>query len=284
MAKKNKGEALPPGYLPINRKLFSHPFWTESRAFSKFEAWTDLLQSARFDERPGTFWTKSGTIQFHRGDLVASYRHLSRAWGWPLGKVARFLDLCEKDKMIARRIECGQTIITVVNYFLYNGGPGTQQGTLFPKVSGQTGTLTGTLTGTPKPALAADSIATPEHQPEHQPEQKRNSDGYNIKECKKESKKEEIQGRSILPVKVREPKIPTFDQVHQAFIRFGGTKDQADSFFAKYEAVGWYIGNTPITSWPSLISKFLMAWKQISDGAAPPEPNAAGFIKPKQVY
>jgi len=30
-------------FIPISRKLFKHGFWLEQRAYSRFEAWLDML-------------------------------------------------------------------------------------------------------------------------------------------------------------------------------------------------------------------------------------------------
>lgn len=37
------------GYIPISRKLFEHPFWSEKREFSYAEAWIDILRLVRFE-------------------------------------------------------------------------------------------------------------------------------------------------------------------------------------------------------------------------------------------
>ena len=37
-------------YIPISRRLFEHQLWCEERIYSRFEAWLDLIQSARFED------------------------------------------------------------------------------------------------------------------------------------------------------------------------------------------------------------------------------------------
>lgn len=117
----NKADTLS-NFLPINRRLFANKFWTEDRVYSKAEAWIDLIQTARFEVSQGKMLIGMKMILWNRGELVASVRYLSLRWKWSLGKVMRFLDLLEDEKMITRRQEFGQTIISLLNYSVYNGG------------------------------------------------------------------------------------------------------------------------------------------------------------------
>lgn len=116
MAKK---EALS-NFIPISRKLFEHRFWSEERVYSKFEAWIDLIQFARFEDEKRDFGSKVVTIE--RGQCVASSRFLSNRWGWSRTKVETFLKLLEDDTMIEKshKKDIGQTIITICNYDVYN--------------------------------------------------------------------------------------------------------------------------------------------------------------------
>jgi len=64
------------------------------------------------------------------------------------------------------------------------------------------------------------------------------------------------------PIFDRQPNIPTKEQVWEVFQRSGGTKDMAKSFYDKYDGVGWYLGNSPITNFVSLANKFIDSWKR----------------------
>jgi len=110
------------GYIPLKRRFFNHKFWTEDRVYSKAEAWLDLIQAARFEVSQGKQLIGMKMILWNRGELVASVRYLSVRWKWSLGKVMRFLELLEDEMMITRRQEFGQTIISLLNYDVYNGG------------------------------------------------------------------------------------------------------------------------------------------------------------------
>lgn len=107
-------------FIPISRKLFEHRFWCEERVYSKFEAWIDLIQFARFEDEKRDFGSK--VIAIKRGQCLASTRFLSNRWGWSRTKVETFLKLLEDDKMIEKshQKDIGQTFITICNYNSYN--------------------------------------------------------------------------------------------------------------------------------------------------------------------
>jgi hypothetical protein len=118
------------GFLPVSRRLFEHHFWTEKREYSKLEAWLDLMQLARWEYSPGKFFVGLKTITYRRGELVASVRFLGDRWAWSKSKVERFLTFLEEgEKMISRRIERAQTIISLTNYETYNAKASNAAGT-----------------------------------------------------------------------------------------------------------------------------------------------------------
>lgn len=69
----------------------------------------------------------------------------------------------------------------------------------------------------------------------------------------------------------RKPMIPTLKQVQESFIQRGGTLEQAQKFFDKYEATGWYLNNSPVKAFASLIPGFISAWNEKSPAAKPGE-------------
>ncbi|RKR84885.1 hypothetical protein BDD43_5138 [Mucilaginibacter gracilis] len=109
-------------FIPINRKLFKHEFWAEKRQYSKFEAWLDLITSARFDNTEGRVLIGSNIVRWNRGELPASIRFLMERWGWTKNKVESFLKLLKSEQMITTRTapNTTQTIITICNYESYN--------------------------------------------------------------------------------------------------------------------------------------------------------------------
>lgn len=107
-------------YIPISRRLFEHQLWCEERIYSRFEAWLDLIQSARFEDTKQLIGNRF--IEVKRGQILASLRFLAGRWQWSTKKVNSFLDLLIQDKMIIKETpkETGQTVITICNYDKYN--------------------------------------------------------------------------------------------------------------------------------------------------------------------
>lgn len=109
-------------YIPVSRKLFDHDFWDEKREFSRFEAWLDLIQTARFEDAETRKLIGNRYITWGRGELVASLRYLAERWGWSKNKVDCYLKLLISEQMITKRTAEGtaQTIITICKYDSYN--------------------------------------------------------------------------------------------------------------------------------------------------------------------
>ena len=107
-------------YIPISRKLFEHHLWSESREYSRFEAWLDLLQLAKFEDAKMYIGNKVITVK--RGNILASLRFLAKRWQWSDKKVRGFLSLLEIDGMIKRITDsdAGQTLLSICNYDRYN--------------------------------------------------------------------------------------------------------------------------------------------------------------------
>lgn len=109
-------------YIPLSRKSFEHFLWTEQRELSRFEAWLDLLQSARFEEAETGRMIGGSFVKWKRGELPASLRFLAERWGWSKNKVDGFLKVLVSEQMIVKRTADGtaQTVITVCKYDSYN--------------------------------------------------------------------------------------------------------------------------------------------------------------------
>lgn len=127
-------------YIPLSRKAFDHAFWKEERELSRFEAWLDLLQSARFEEAETGRMIGGSFVKWKRGELPASLRFLAERWKWSKNKVDCFLKVLVLEEMIAKRTANGttQTIITICKYESYNTNK---------KTKGQQRDTEGTVTG-----------------------------------------------------------------------------------------------------------------------------------------
>jgi hypothetical protein len=80
-----------------------------------------------------------------------------------------------------------------------------------------------------------------------------------------EEKREQIRGRApeLSDSNLyRQPSIPTIEEVKEQFIRRGGTEEMAEKFFLKHNSVGWFLNNSPIKNFASLIPGYIHNWQQ----------------------
>lgn len=108
------------GFIKLSRKVFSNGLWNQNRTFSDWEAWIDLIQSARFEPNVGVVNVGVASIELHRGQLVGSVRYLAQRWTWGERKVRVFLSCLRKNGMVETDTVSGHTVITLVNYDKYN--------------------------------------------------------------------------------------------------------------------------------------------------------------------
>ena len=85
------------GFLKIPRKVFDSDIWNEKRVFSRYEALTDLCQSADYKTRK----------------LSVSFRSLADRWRWCLAKVQRFIKALSDGGFISVSKVDGTTVFTV---------------------------------------------------------------------------------------------------------------------------------------------------------------------------
>lgn len=108
------------GFIKLSRKAFSGGLWAMKRTFSDWEAWIDLIQSARFEPNVGVYNVGVASIELHRGQLVGSVRYLAQRWTWGERKVRVFLSYLRKNGMVETETVSGHTVITLLNYDKYN--------------------------------------------------------------------------------------------------------------------------------------------------------------------
>ena len=94
--------------------------WEDKEPFDKRSAWIDLLLTANHADAKLLFNGELITVQ--RGQILTSVRKLSVKWKWSVNKVYRFLKLLESDKMLQKESNKDRTLLTIVNYSVYQGG------------------------------------------------------------------------------------------------------------------------------------------------------------------
>lgn len=76
----------------------------------------------------------------------------------------------------------------------------------------------------------------------------------------------------------RKPQIPTLQQVHESFVKQGGTIEMADKFFETHNATEWYLRGSPIRNFSSLVPGYISAWRTRA-----PDQNAAPNVYENQL-
>ena len=106
------------GCFMVSRQIWDHPEFRPA-VFSEREAFMWLVSEAAWKSRT----TRAGraVVDLERGQLCASLRFLSTAWGWSKSRVERFLKRLENRDMIRAETGTGQVVITVCNYSKYQG-------------------------------------------------------------------------------------------------------------------------------------------------------------------
>lgn len=141
----------PYGHIKLSRKLFDgDPWWGETRAFSRFEAWVDMLQLAAW--RPVGVTYQGEIMSLGRGEFVLSVRLAARRWGWSPKSARTFLKQAQQAARIkAQREAQAGTVYLIVNYDSYQGsnppkgtGEDTPKGTAKGTVRAQRGHTEGT--------------------------------------------------------------------------------------------------------------------------------------------
>ena len=107
------------GYIKIWRKIKSHPYWKESRKFSKFEAWMDLVMTAAGLDFEVPY--RDQVIKLKRGQMIIAERKLAERWGWSRERVHRFVRNCiNRGEIRYHRQDHRFSIISIVKYATYN--------------------------------------------------------------------------------------------------------------------------------------------------------------------
>ena len=110
------------GWIRLHRKLADRPIWTQEK-FTKGQAWVDLILQASYQDHVEIQGNSFLTVK--RGQLFTSQALLSKRWRWNRETVRLFLRLLRDLNMVAIRTaketETGYTLITLLNYDLYQG-------------------------------------------------------------------------------------------------------------------------------------------------------------------
>lgn len=128
----------------LHRKLTDSELWL-AEPFTRGQAWADLFARAAY--KPGYVRIHGVRVPYDRGQLVASHRYLSTRWQWSRGKVIRFLNELKTDHQIDIATSGVTTVVTILNYDLYQSGDTTNSTTDRATDRATNGPQTGPQTG-----------------------------------------------------------------------------------------------------------------------------------------
>jgi len=106
------------GWIKLHRQIIENEFYFSER-FTKQQAWVDLLLLARHNS--GLVTIRGIDIKLNLGQLCYSQLSLSKRWQWDRKKVKKFLNQLKKREMVDIKISKVTTIITIKNWFSYQG-------------------------------------------------------------------------------------------------------------------------------------------------------------------
>lgn len=115
------------GWIHLHRKIQECVIWDSNEKFDCRSAWIDLLLLANHEDKKIIFDGKPITVQ--KGQRITSIRNLADRWHWSIDKTSRYLKMLESENMITRESDNRRTLLTIVNYSLYNDVPNTDEDT-----------------------------------------------------------------------------------------------------------------------------------------------------------
>lgn len=111
------------GWIKLYRKITENPLYF-SEAFTRLQAWIDLLIIANHDE--SYIYVRGNKVEIKRGQVGKAQDTLADRWKWSRGKVDRFLKELEKSGQIVRQKNRVMSLISIVNYEVYQCGSTTE--------------------------------------------------------------------------------------------------------------------------------------------------------------
>lgn len=102
------------GWIKLHRQIKDNWIWQDPE---KLRAWLDLLLRAGHEETK--LIRKGELLTLKPGQFVTSVQILADSWGWSKQRVYRFFSLLERDGMVNKNGTPNGTIITIVNWDLY---------------------------------------------------------------------------------------------------------------------------------------------------------------------
>ena len=104
------------GYIKLYRSLFDNDIWF-LEPFTKAQAWIDLIGNT--NHKDNEINIRGNMVKIERGQIGWSELTMAKRWTWSRDKVRRFLKWLETRQQIKQQKTNLTTVITILNYELY---------------------------------------------------------------------------------------------------------------------------------------------------------------------
>jgi len=200
------------GWISLHRRIQDCWIWDE-KPFDRPRAWIDLLLLANHADKKIMFNGKPLVIK--RGQYLTSIRKLAERWGWGRDKVSRFLNVLVSEEMLFKDSDENRTLLTVINYEVYQDSSDTDKDT--DKDTGRT-------------------------QTRHQQGTNNNDNNDNNENNNKEDAPK--GATRFIP--------PTVDEVRQ-YCQERNNRVDAQAFVDFYQSKSWYVGKNKMKDWKASV-------------------------------
>jgi hypothetical protein len=202
-------------YFKVARSLLEKQLWT-SEKFTRGQAWVDLIGLANWKE--GFIRVRGIRYTVERGQCGWSQQSLAARWKWSRGKVRRFLDEMESVNNIVQQNNNITSIITIVDYDLYQDKPGSN------------GTADSTTNDTANGQQTVQQTDTKKLK--------------ELKELKELKSKERTTRKKFIK--------PSLQELTD-YIQTREVKINPQSFLDYNDSKGWVVGKAPMKDWQAAV-------------------------------
>ena len=137
------------GYVKLWRASVDNPMYF-AEPFTRWQAWNDLILMA--NHKDSMVVLRGIPVRVGRGQIMAGEDFLAKRWKWSRGKVRRFMSYLSSKtvQQIVQQKSRVITVISIVNYELYQGNSTTDDTTVEPSDGTTNGQQTVQQTDIPK--------------------------------------------------------------------------------------------------------------------------------------
>ena len=104
------------GFIPLPRTFLEHSFWSESRKYSKAEAFLDLLFMARYGKEPEAIFNLGEKIIIEHGMIISSILKLSGKWNRSNTWIKKLLNVLQEEGLIKLDIKRNRRVMIKILY------------------------------------------------------------------------------------------------------------------------------------------------------------------------